>query len=230
MNNSLIRDDGYIHATSLCKIGGKIFSHWYMNKTTKKMLDLLSKKLNIASSKLIIATHGGSKSGTWVHPLIATNIAQWISVEFSLDVSLWIEEWKTLNNNKNRYIEALHNIKSDDKDDKEFLIQQKLLNELGGEIEVQTAFGRIDLLTTTEIIEIKNGHRWNHGLGQLLSYASFYPNHIKRLHVFDIIHSDEIDKLCKTYNVRVTYEPLDLNNSRCELFLSGWGLNPRPSD
>ena len=65
-------------------------------------------------------------------------------------------------------------------------IQLKLHHDLGGNIEVQTDSGFIDLLTDTEIIEIKNGKKWKQAIGQILIYSSYYPEHTKRIHLFGI--------------------------------------------
>lgn len=83
---------------------------------------------------------------------MATNLAQWISNDFAIKVSLWIEEWKHINDNKTIYNKEIINIKPD------FNFQKE--KEIGGKIEVETETGFIDLLTDNEIIEIKNGKNW----------------------------------------------------------------------
>lgn len=66
----------------------------------------------------------------------------------------------------------------------EFRWQKKLLKEKGGETEVQTEFGRIDLLTDTTLFEIKEARLWKSGIGQLLAYSNEYPNHKLVLFLF----------------------------------------------
>ena len=106
-----------------------------------------------------------------------------------------------------KYIFSLENIEPDnDKSCVEKDIQIRLHKELGGEMEVHTNFGYIDLLTETELIEIKVGNNWKHGLGQLLAYRKFYLNHKLRLHLFGIEEKNDISDWCKEYNVSVTYE------------------------
>jgi hypothetical protein len=56
------------------------------------------------------------------------------------------------------------------------------------------------------LIEIKDGNKWKHGLGQLLAYRKFYLNHQLRLHLFDIEEDEDISEWCKEYKVVVTYE------------------------
>jgi hypothetical protein len=205
----LIRKDGYINATKLCKAGGKKFGNWFENKTTKLYIKKVSEYLNKPVKEIIIIKRGGDckKQGTWVHILIATHIAQWISTDFSFKIAKWIEEWKDINNNKEIYHKELKSLESDNiKDDKEKKIQLKLLKELKGQIEVETECGFIDLLTDTELIEIKDGILWKHGVGQLIVYSEYYPNHQKRLHLFDMINDSKINKICIKNNIIVTYE------------------------
>lgn len=66
----------------------------------------------------------------------------------------------------------------------EYQVVQRLQAKLGGQTEVVTAVGRIDLLTEAEIIEVKQVSDWKAALGQLLTYSSFFPEHTKRIHLF----------------------------------------------
>lgn len=208
--NDLIRDDGYVNITKLCQQGKKQYKHWNENKSTKKFLITLSNKLNIPQDTLIYSIMNGNNKlrGTWGHPMVATNIAQWISVEFSIGVSIWIEEWKqTKIENELKYNTSLINIVADNhKDTKEKEIQLRLQSEMGGQIEVETHHGYIDLLTDTELIEIKVGYNWKYGLGQLYVYSEDYPDHQRRLHLFDIESDESIEYICNKLNIIVTYE------------------------
>ena len=117
------------------------------------------------------------------------------------------EEWRNTSKiNNNKYLEELNNLKPFEKHKQEKEIQLRLQSELKGDIEVETKFGFIDLLTNTEIIDIKNGKCWKHGLGQLCTYSKFYPVHQKRLHLFNIEKDKDIEKLCKEFNIKITYE------------------------
>jgi len=210
--NKIIREkDGYINATLLCNNGGKRFSDWYKILQTKKIINELSSKLNISCEILVDIKKGGNNKdsqGSWVHPRLGICLAQWISIKFMLDVSEWVEEWKMMSlKNTEKYKFSFENIEPDnDRSCIEKEIQQRLHENLGGEIEVYTKFGYIDLLTQTELIEIKDGSAWKHGLGQLLAYRKFYLKHNLRLHLFNIDVNDEISEWCNEYNVIVTYE------------------------
>lgn len=88
-------------------------------------------------------------------------------------------------------------------------LQIKLAKELNGVMEVPTEAGRIDLLTPTEIIEIKQINQWKSALGQILVYGCYYPSHRKRIYLFGVgdCHSsylNVIKKHCQKFNVTVT--------------------------
>ena len=86
-------EDGYINVTNLCKAGNKKFYGWHRLDKTKAFLRLLSESAQICADSLIkYNTAYGSERATWVHPLVAINIAQWISPAFDLKVSGWVYE------------------------------------------------------------------------------------------------------------------------------------------
>lgn len=88
-------DDGYINATALCKACGKEVKHYLSNATTKEFIKTLSSEVGIPTSALIQSVKGGQPQfqGTWVHPQVAINLAQWASPKFAVLVSKWVFEW-----------------------------------------------------------------------------------------------------------------------------------------
>ena len=48
----------------------------------------------MSSSDILKINRIGKTQYTFAHPLCATYIAQWISTNFAVKVSSWIEEWK----------------------------------------------------------------------------------------------------------------------------------------
>jgi hypothetical protein len=84
--------DGYVNLTQLCKAGGKLVGHYLELDSTKELLSALS--LNIG--KTILSNHAGSGSlvetlkggnkaaGTWAHPEVAIDCAQWVSVKLRI--------------------------------------------------------------------------------------------------------------------------------------------------
>jgi hypothetical protein len=91
----------------------------------------------------------------------------------------------------------------------EKIVQKRLSRNLDGQMEVLTPVGRIDILTSTEIIEVKEAKSWKAAMGQVIAYGYFYPSHQKRIHLYGAIHSaskDYIEKVCRTSSVIVTWE------------------------
>jgi hypothetical protein len=87
-----MREDGYIHATALCKVANKKVNHWLELKETK---ELEKSETGIPVSQLIEVYKGNSgkySQGTWIHPDLGIQLAQWCSPNFALQVSKWIKE------------------------------------------------------------------------------------------------------------------------------------------
>jgi len=79
----------YVNGTQMCKACGKLWAHYASLSTTKAYWQALSTDTGIPISELAIAIKGGDESarknqGTWVHPEIAIDLAQWVSVEFRI--------------------------------------------------------------------------------------------------------------------------------------------------
>jgi hypothetical protein len=90
----------------------------------------------------------------------------------------------------------------------EYEIQKRLHTELGGEMEVHTPFGPIDLVTQTEAIEIKRIEDWKEALGQIMAKAQSFPKLAKRIHLFGKSNKilKKILQACQPLNVLVTFE------------------------
>ena len=99
LDNNLVcqrKDNGYINATALCKACDRRISHYFTNETTKAFLNELSLEVGIPTSKLKIIILGRAdkiQQGTWVHPYVAINLAQWASPKFAVAVSKWVFDW-----------------------------------------------------------------------------------------------------------------------------------------
>lgn len=97
----------------------------------------------------------------------------------------------------------------------ECLVRDALAVDVGGEIEVETPAGFIDVLSDNAVIEVKYYKKWKHGLGQVLAYQSFYPRLAKRLHLFahfGDFGTGEIFALaksvCDVHGVEVTFKEI----------------------
>jgi hypothetical protein len=89
--------DGYINATAMCKVAGKLWADYRRLKTTDAFLVALSNDMGIPIAEIIQSVSGGNPQaqGTWVHPQMAVHLAQWLSPEFAVKVSRWVYDWMT---------------------------------------------------------------------------------------------------------------------------------------
>lgn len=100
---------------------------------------------------------------------------------------------------------------------RECSVRDALASFVGGEIEVRTPSGDIDVLSDTEVIEVKYYRQWKGGVGQVLAYGSHFPLLAKRLHLF--AHAGDVDtqkyfelekSVCDAHKVEVTFEEVAL--------------------
>lgn len=95
--------DGYINATELCRAGKRRYKDWVQLKSTKKLLEGYEKYNKVEGQEnrpaittniqmIILENNGNDDRITWVHPEIAIDIAQWISVDFRIQVLKWTRE------------------------------------------------------------------------------------------------------------------------------------------
>jgi hypothetical protein len=85
----------------------------------------------------------------------------------------------------------------------------KLASKLNGKREVPTLAGNIDVLTITEVIEVKAVKSWKCALGQVLVYGSYYPSHNKRIHLFGETQESFLNMIqahCSKFKIIVTWE------------------------
>lgn len=113
--------DGFINGTAMCVAHGKDISDWLR---TDQVLDLVSslasslgikpnsaKKPNSEKTRvsalfptLVVVKRGSPEvgGGTWLHPDLAIQLAQFCNSAFSLQVSRWVREWMTSAYNPSR--------------------------------------------------------------------------------------------------------------------------------
>ena len=110
--------DGYINATEMSEAAGKRFHDYSRLSTTRDYLEALFSKTGIPVLELVQTIRGRLPQfrGTWVHPQVAINLAQWLSPEFNVQVSEWVFEWlsgrarQTLPDHVRRYVVNQHKI------------------------------------------------------------------------------------------------------------------------
>jgi len=95
------KNDGYLNATALAKAYEKASGirkdvrDWMLTDRAKSYIELLSAKTGIPVLVLAQVKKGGNSPGTWIHPKLSIPFGTWLSVEFEMLVSEWIEEWMT---------------------------------------------------------------------------------------------------------------------------------------
>jgi len=94
------------------------------------------------------------------------------------------------------------------KNQPEKVVRDRLQAQLGGKVEAYTKWGLIDLLTETELIEVKIVTHWKDAIGHLIAKSRKYPNHQKRLHLFGYEDPclEHIEDVCQDCEIRVTFE------------------------
>jgi hypothetical protein len=88
--------------------------------------------------------------------------------------------------------------------------RDKLARELRGKTEVHIdKVGRVDILTQTEIIEVKNTKGWKSAIGQIKSYGQYYPKHKMRVHLFGKLTESKLEtiqRVCNLEGIILTWE------------------------
>lgn len=96
-----LREDGYIYATGLCKAAGKRIYNWLRLKETKLLEKNIDEKIknseahirvSLSSIEVYKGLSNKYSQGTWIHPDLGLNLAQWCSPNFSAQVSKWLRE------------------------------------------------------------------------------------------------------------------------------------------
>ena len=99
--------------------------------------------------------------------------------------------------------------------EKEKNVQKRLHVQLGGQREVIVKdgkkVGRIDLLTSDELIEVKHIKNWSTAIKQIQQYSKHYPNHKPRVHLFGL--SDCLSPYQEYLEAKLTLEKLDIKVS-----------------
>ena len=79
------RLDGYVSLTDMAKASNKLVGHYLVLDSTNEFLSAMSHDIGIPISSLICVIQGKGKSqGTWAHPEVAIDFAQWCSVRFRI--------------------------------------------------------------------------------------------------------------------------------------------------
>lgn len=78
-------NEGYTCLTDMAKAAGKLVGHYLELDATKNYLEALSADIGIPILSLVKVFKGGNgKQGTWAHPEVAIDFAQWCNVSFRI--------------------------------------------------------------------------------------------------------------------------------------------------
>lgn len=89
-------------------------------------------------------------------------------------------------------------------------VQYNLASREGGQMEAACEGGRVDLLTSSEVIEIKHCRHWKEAT-KVLIYAQYFPSHKPRIHLYgNSLMAYETQRMitqgCQELGIRVTWE------------------------
>lgn len=90
--------DGYINLNQLADVVGKRIDNWLANQSTKDLLNEFDRQNKLPGNRgsvevKAIVTIEGRNGGTWAHPDIAIQFAQWCSPVVALKVSRIVRDW-----------------------------------------------------------------------------------------------------------------------------------------
>ena len=111
--------DGFINATAMSVAHSKDLTQWFRTKDTLELFEALATDLGVEINSvdlqnldvsslsaakyveifpgLIFSKRGAPLmgGGTWLHPDLAIQLAQWCNKPFAIQVSRWVREWMT---------------------------------------------------------------------------------------------------------------------------------------
>ena len=87
--------DGYINATAMCRAAGREWSNYRKSGAADDFIAALERSLPFGRDPVVqsIGVGPNDARGTWVHPQVAINLAQWLSADFAVKVSQWVFDW-----------------------------------------------------------------------------------------------------------------------------------------
>ena len=81
--------DGFVNATAMCKANGKEWNEYRRSSRCCDYLGALSQCREISGNGTDELIQARPRTGTWVHPQIAVDLARWISAPFAV----WMDGW-----------------------------------------------------------------------------------------------------------------------------------------
>ena len=89
--------DRYTCLTDMAQAASKKVNDWVRLQSTTEFIQAAVSVTGIPATELVVVKQGGipEEQGTWGHPKVAIQFAQWCNPLFALQVSTWIDELLT---------------------------------------------------------------------------------------------------------------------------------------
>lgn len=85
------KSDGYFNAREICKIVEKRWDNFWARPRTKELQEMIAKDQKLPLESIVQVTHGAGGE-TWIHPLLAVELAHYGSTEFAYQVNKWAHD------------------------------------------------------------------------------------------------------------------------------------------
>ena len=215
----LHKETGYINVFDLMHIAGRRFQKMKENKATKMAIFAMETLHGLKSGDLIKGYHmgKGGPSAKFVHPYFFVFALRWCRMDSDYILKFCTKYAASYSKFTNMILDGLQNYQTCN-DQEEVRVRDSLAATLDGTVEIVTSSGKIDVLTTTEIIEVKTVSLWKHAFGQICSYAVHYPDHRRRVHLFGSKQDYErlkpaIEQTAKILGVHTTFEDVPMQTT-----------------
>lgn len=175
------RDDRvWVSLTDMAKATEKQVNDYTRSKSATEFLEELQ---SVMGTTVIETKRGGTpeKQGTWAIEEVAIDFNRWLSQSPSKKSSKIFE----------------------------CSIRDSLASKVQGETEVPCKAGVVDIVTPSEIIEVKKIQLWKSAIGQSLVYACEFKGLKPRIHLFGKAskgYKSMIISFCSKLSVSVTFE------------------------
>jgi hypothetical protein len=199
--------DSMYNLTGFCQQFRRNVKTWRISQKTQAYIQEVAARQNLPLDKVC---QWQQKSGTWGNIHILLHVAQWLSPKFLYKMLDWARRTQDIETlyNDIMTLEPLEMV-SPERD-----VTLQLQESEGGEIEVETSVGRIDLLTRTHIVEVKRAKHWKQAMGQVLCYKQALRDaRVPRIHLFDWQESMPsasqrilVANICASFAVVVTWQ------------------------
>ena len=173
-------DRVWVSLTDMAKATGKLVADYTRSKTATEFIEELQ---SVMEATVIKTTRGGTPEdrGTWAIEEVAIDFNRWLSQSPSKKSSKIFE----------------------------CSIRDSLANKVQGETEVPCKSGVVDIVTNSEIIEVKKIQLWKSAIGRSLVYACEFKGLKPRIHLFGKAskgYKAMIILFCSELSVSVTFE------------------------